>query len=172
VRYIETFCHFSPSQFLCLFPVTPSTFDGYGLARSISEYIVQKIGCFSVFATHFHELTQLAETEKSVKNYHVTAQTHAQGITFLYEVNPGPCLESFGIHVAEMAKLPPAVIAEAKRKAQELENFETKKGRIDNSFGEGQMDFTTRFRNLPLKSFQTSEEKMAAIQQLLDADEQ
>ncbi|CAB9507317.1 protein MutS [Seminavis robusta] len=144
-----------------------STFDGYGLARSISEYIVQQIGCFSVFATHFHELTQLEETEKSVKNYHVTAQKGAQGLTFMYEVQPGPCLESFGIHVAEMARLPAPVIAEAKRKALELENFEQKKRRLDDAAANGRQDFMTRFKNLPLKSFKSAEEKMAALQQLL-----
>ena len=66
-----------------------STFDGYGLASAISEYIVQKIGCMTVFATHFHELTSLEESEKVVKNCHVTAQRAtdgSNGLTFLYEV--------------------------------------------------------------------------------------
>ena len=66
-----------------------STFDGYGLASAISEYIVQKIGCMTVFATHFHELTSLEETETEVKNCHVTAcrsTDGSNGLTFLYEV--------------------------------------------------------------------------------------
>lgn len=66
-----------------------STFDGYGLASAISEYIVRKIGCMTVFATHFHELTSLEETEKEVKNCHVTAcrsTDGSNGLTFLYEV--------------------------------------------------------------------------------------
>lgn len=65
-----------------------STFDGYGLAKAISEHIVQKIGCITVFATHFHELTALEGQEASVVNCHVSAHSDRQdGLTFLYEVS-------------------------------------------------------------------------------------
>ena len=80
----------------------------------------QKATC--LFATHFHELTQLAHTQP-VKNRHVTA--HVDEVTgalaFLYEVADGACTESFGIKVAELAGFPAHTVAVAKRKAEELE---------------------------------------------------
>ena len=164
-----------------------STFDGFGLATAISEYIVQRIGCMTVFATHFHELTVLEEREKSVKNCHVTAQRAtdgSNGLTFLYEVRPGPCLDSFGIAVGEMANLPKTVIADAKRKAKQLENFDyRKKARIadstdgsddtndtDHETAEKQaaaMTFINDFKKIPLNSFVSQEEKAAAMRNLI-----
>jgi len=96
-----------------------STFDGYGLARAILEFLMDRVGCIVVFATHFHELTTLPR----VQNSHVTARKGSQGLTFLYQVKPGPCLESFGIQVAEMAHIPRVVIDDAKKRASELEDF-------------------------------------------------
>jgi DNA mismatch repair protein MSH2 len=121
-----------------------STFDGYGLARAISEYLMQRLGCMVVFATHFHELTALPK----VQNCHVTARKGNQGLTFLYEVRPGPCLESFGIQVAEMANVPACVIEDAKRKAEQLENFGTAKR--SKTQDDDNVIFVERFRQLDL----------------------
>jgi DNA mismatch repair protein MSH2 len=142
-----------------------STYDGYGLASAISEYLIQRIGCCTVFATHFHELTALEQTEKSVKNCHVTAESGDHGLTFLYEVRPGPCLQSFGIQVAEMAHVPQSVIQDAKRRAKELENFEYRNKRKSVESHAQQM--IRKFRRLPMSTLTSSEEKKELLQNWL-----
>lgn len=113
-----------------------STYDGYGIAHAVSEHIITRLGSWCLFATHFHELTALAEMHKGVVNLHVAASTQKQSadssqsssdspdlsdVTLLYTVEKGICTESFGVHVAEAVHFPAKVVSMAKRKALELE---------------------------------------------------
>jgi len=141
-----------------------STYDGYGLASAISDYIVQRVGCMSVFATHFHELTAMEQEHAQVKNCHVSATTTEAGLSFLYHVKDGPCLESFGIQVAEMAQVPQAVIVDAKRRAKELEKFEyRKKSKASLSTQES---FRAKFKAIPFDTLSVAE-KRRALQELV-----
>ena len=98
-----------------------STFEGLGLAWSIAEFLATNIKCFTLFATHFHEITALADTEKTAKNFHLAAITDDGQLTLLFQVKPGPIDKSFGIQVAEIAQLPSSVLADAKNYLKEIE---------------------------------------------------
>lgn len=111
-----------------------STYDGFGIAYAASEWIATEVRCKTLFASHFAEITGLAEQERHVKNLHVAAHVSERkgpgagrqdrDITLLYQVKPGISDRSYGIHVAELAGFPPSVIQLAKRKAEELEDYE------------------------------------------------
>ncbi|XWS48333.1 hypothetical protein CRYUN_Cryun13aG0066500 [Craigia yunnanensis] len=95
-----------------------STYDGFGLAWAICEHIVEVIKAPTLFATHFHELTALAHENAN----HESQKKQIVGVAN-YHVEPGACDQSFGIHVAEFANFPESVVALAREKAAELEDF-------------------------------------------------
>jgi DNA mismatch repair protein MSH2 len=99
-----------------------STYDGFGLAWAVSEHIATVTKCFTLFTTHYTELTSLADKVPGVKNYHVSAITDHEKLTLLYEVQPGVCDKSFGLHVARLASFPESVVKEANDRVALLED--------------------------------------------------
>lgn len=97
-----------------------STFDGLSLAWATADALNQ-IGCFALFATHYFELTTLAERFPTIRNVHLDAIEHGDGIAFMHKVKPGSANQSYGIQVAKLAGFPKKVIASAQRKLAELE---------------------------------------------------
>lgn len=99
-----------------------STSEGLGIAWGVTKFIATRISCFTFFATHFHELTLLAtQLPALIRNLHVSAAVFQGALTMLYEVRPGVCDQSFGIHVAELARFPPLVVQMARLRNAELE---------------------------------------------------
>ncbi len=98
-----------------------STFDGLSLAFACAEYLAREIKAFTLFATHYFELTSLADELATIKNIHFDATEHNDKIIFLHTVNDGPANQSYGIQVAQLAGVPRAVIQLAKQKLRELE---------------------------------------------------
>ncbi|MGG3913015.1 DNA mismatch repair protein MutS [Rossellomorea vietnamensis] len=101
-----------------------STYDGMALAQAIIEYIHEHIGAKTLFSTHYHELTVLEEELAKVKNVHVSAMEQNGKLVFLHKIKEGAADKSYGIHVAELAELPQALIQRANEILRELERKE------------------------------------------------
>ena len=104
-----------------------ATYDGLSIAQSILEYVDTNIKCKTLFSTHYHELTSLENTHKTIKNVHVEAVDNDGVITFLHKVTPGAVDKSYGIHVASLAKMPDSVISRASEILSIYENDKNKK---------------------------------------------
>ncbi|GGJ44732.1 DNA mismatch repair protein MutS [Virgibacillus salexigens] len=98
-----------------------STYDGMALAQAIIEYIHNHIHAKTLFSTHYHELTDLEQTLPRLKNIHVRAEEYEGNVVFLHQIKEGAADESYGIHVAKLAELPPSLIERASSILQELE---------------------------------------------------
>lgn len=99
-----------------------ATYDGMALAQSIIEYIDQNVHAKTMFSTHYHELTELADNYSGVKNVHVDATEENGDLVFLHKVLPGPADKSYGIHVAKLAGLPTKVLSRAEIILNQLES--------------------------------------------------
>lgn len=98
-----------------------STFDGLALAWACAEALASRIKAYTLFATHYFELTALPEQFTEVRNVHLDASEHEQHIIFLHSVKPGPASKSYGLQVAALAGVPESVIDRARIKLQQLE---------------------------------------------------
>jgi DNA mismatch repair protein MutS len=104
-----------------------ATYDGLALAWAVTEHLHAGGGPRprTVFATHYHELTQLADTLPRLANVHVTVKEWGDGVVFLHRIAEGPADRSYGIHVAKLAGLPESVLARAREVLEELESERT-----------------------------------------------
>jgi DNA mismatch repair protein MutS len=91
-----------------------STYDGVSIAWAVSEHLHDEVGCKTVFATHYHELVQLAEELEGVRNFNVAVREAGEQVLFLHRLQPGGADRSYGIEVGRLAGLPPAVVARAR----------------------------------------------------------
>jgi DNA mismatch repair protein MutS len=99
-----------------------STFDGVSIAWSVARHLAEKVRAYTLFATHYFELTLLPQEFRSVANVHLDAVESNGRLTFLHAVEDGPASQSYGIQVAKLAGVPPPVVNAARRKLVELEN--------------------------------------------------
>ncbi|MBI4419867.1 MAG: DNA mismatch repair protein MutS, partial [Gemmatimonadetes bacterium] len=99
-----------------------STYDGVAIAWAVTEYLHDRIGCKTIFATHYHELTQLTERLQHARNFNVAVQETGDSIVFLHRLAPGGTGRSYGIHVGQLAGLPPDVVHRAREILAVLES--------------------------------------------------
>jgi DNA mismatch repair protein MutS len=106
-----------------------STYDGLSIARAVAEYIHNnaRLGAKTLFATHYHELVELAEYLPRVKNFNVAVTEQKGDVVFLRKIVPGGADKSYGIHVAQLAGLPRAVVHRAHEVLEDMEGDGTGK---------------------------------------------
>jgi DNA mismatch repair protein MutS len=107
-----------------------STYDGVSIAWSVSEHLHERVGCKTIFATHYHELTQLADELVAVRNYNVLVREVGDQVLFLHRLAPGGADRSYGIEVGRLAGLPDVVLRRAKEVLAVLEGRGTGQGAL------------------------------------------
>ena len=105
-----------------------STFDGLALAWAVARHLLTATRAFTLFATHYFELTQLPQEFKQAANVHLDAVTHGDDLVFLHAVEDGPASQSYGIQVARLAGIPSPVIQAARRRLRDLEDAQLQPG--------------------------------------------
>ncbi|WP_250463861.1 DNA mismatch repair protein MutS [Microbulbifer litoralis] len=110
-----------------------STYDGLSLAWACAHYLADRVRAFTLFATHYFELTELPQQCHSAANIHLNATEHGDGIVFLHRIQEGPASKSYGLQVAKLAGIPGDVLSEAQQRLQALET-----GTVDWGTGTGE----------------------------------
>jgi len=118
-----------------------STYDGLSLAWACALDLAERLKAYSLFATHYFEITELAEQLGDVNNLHLDAVEHGQDIVFMYHIKDGPANQSYGIQVARLAGLPNKVLHTAEDKLRALENEASKA--LSNQSHQHSMDFSS-----------------------------
>jgi DNA mismatch repair protein MutS len=126
-----------------------STFDGLALAWASAIHIATSVKALTLFATHYFELTALPDDYPGVRNVHLDATEHGDGIVFLHAVKPGPANQSYGLQVAQLAGIPRGVIQSARRKLQQLEKDEGFKSGLAAQQAQVQNDLFATLPNHP-----------------------
>ena len=98
-----------------------STFDGLSIAWSVAEFLHDEPRCRTQFATHYHELTELVQTRRGIRNFNVAVREYGDDVIFLRQIVPGAADRSYGIHVARLAGIPAPVLERAQTILELLE---------------------------------------------------
>jgi DNA mismatch repair protein MutS len=150
-----------------------STFDGLSLAWAMARDIATRVRAFTLFATHYFELTTLATEVEGCANVHLDATEHGEGIVFLHAVKDGPADRSYGLQVAQLAGVPVSVIGEARRYLEALESKRDRERASANGRGgptaQTEMPLFTAPTDAPARS--AAEEEIRAALEGLDPDE-
>jgi DNA mismatch repair protein MutS len=143
-----------------------STFDGISIAWALTEYLHNHIGAKTLFATHYHELNELADVFPRIKNYKVDVREYGDKVIFLHKVLPGFADHSYGIQVAQMAGLPEEVTERAKLVLKNLESSElvVRDKRLINGRGK------TKDEMVQMAMFEVKDDKLRAELRTLDIE--
>lgn len=147
-----------------------STYDGMSLAWAIVEYLHEKVGCKTLFATHYHELTDLEQLLKRVKNYHVIAKDDGEKVIFLRKVKKGKSDRSYGVHVAKLAGVPAPVVRRAKEILDGFENGKEKATQLNLplEFETDQSELVKKIQGIDIENT-TPLEALNFLKELLDS---
>jgi len=118
-----------------------STFDGLSLAWACADYLAKEVKAFTLFATHYFEVTSLADKIPSIANIHLDATEHNDNIVFLHQVNDGPANQSYGLQVAKLAGIPGTVLNKAQEQLHILESASATKAPVEKHEQDGEENY-------------------------------